>query len=88
MTESPTATSWGSALCADWIFARVPDWPGPVSATHGLGADILDDQRFVHSDDDGVAGVEFIEVSSGINLEGVPRAEEIREALAVFANAA
>ncbi|MGE0228491.1 MAG: hypothetical protein AB7I38_06420 [Dehalococcoidia bacterium] len=50
-----------------------------------LQARILDDLRFVHEDDEGVARVEFIEVSGGSNLSGVPHAEEIREALGCLA---
>lgn len=42
---------------------------------------ILDDNRFILVDDEGVAGVEFLFVSSGIDLEGVPEADEIRRAL-------
>jgi uncharacterized protein YuzE len=43
---------------------------------------ILDDLRFVHYDaTDEVWGVEFIEVSRGMNLEGVPHADEISAAL-------
>jgi len=50
-----------------------------------LRARILDDLRFVHEDEEGVAGVEFIEVSGGIDLRGVPHADEIREALRCLA---
>ncbi len=46
-----------------------------------LRARILDDRRFVQVDDDGIAGIEFLDVSSGIDLDGVPHADEIRRAL-------
>lgn len=46
---------------------------------------ILDNLRFVHEDDEGVAGVEFIEVSGGLDLAGVPHSDEIREALRCLA---
>lgn len=67
---------------ADAMFVWFRDRVGTVRTS------ILDDFRFVHHDDEGIVGVEFIEVSSGINLDVVPRADEIREALAVFATAA
>ncbi len=43
---------------------------------------ILDDNRFILVDDEGVVGLEFLFVSSGLDLEGVPQADEIRRALA------
>jgi uncharacterized protein YuzE len=42
----------------------------------------LDDRRIVDLDEDGEPiGVEFLDYSEGIDLEGVPRAEEIAQAL-------
>ena len=43
---------------------------------------ILDDFRFLHYDETGeVYAVEFIEVSKGVNLDGVPCADEIAETI-------
>lgn len=41
----------------------------------------IDDRRFVDRDDEGDVGVEILEVSRGIDLTGLPRAEEIAELL-------
>ncbi len=42
--------------------------------------DVVDGVRFLRMDDDGVAGVEFLEILHGVNLDDVPHAQEIREA--------
>jgi uncharacterized protein YuzE len=42
---------------------------------------VLDENRFIKIDDNGIVGMEFLEVSRGIDLEGVPNADEIRKAL-------
>ncbi|MGE0134718.1 MAG: DUF2283 domain-containing protein [Dehalococcoidia bacterium] len=46
---------------------------------------IIDDVRFLRMDDDGIAGVEFLDVSRGMNLDAIPHADEIREALRCMA---
>jgi len=49
---------------------------------------MLDDRRMVDFDvDNQPIGVEFLCFSEGINLEGVPRADEIAAALRAFAPA-
>lgn len=45
----------------------------------------LDDRRIVHVDDDGSpVGVELLFVSRGIDLDGVPDAEAVAEAIRSF----
>jgi uncharacterized protein YuzE len=45
----------------------------------------LDERRMIDYDVEGEPiGVELLYVSEGIDFEGLPRAEEIREALAAF----
>lgn len=45
----------------------------------------LDDRRILEWDDHGnILGVEFLDVSGGIVLDGVPRADDIRAALAAL----
>ena len=52
--------------------------PADVARTVEIGAG-----RQVDYDASGsILGVEFLEVSAGVHLEGVPHADEIREALA------
>lgn len=48
----------------------------------GRGSREIDESRFVAYDyDDQIVGVEFLNVRDGIVLEGVPRAEDIRQAI-------
>jgi uncharacterized protein YuzE len=55
------------------------DHIGPVDARR---QHLLDDRRIVDLDADGEPiGVEFLDYSAGIDLDGVPRAEEIAQAL-------
>lgn len=45
----------------------------------------LDEQRIIHRNADGsVAAVEFLFVSKGVNLEGVPEADRIAAAMRSF----
>ena len=68
---------------ADAIFASFRH----INPGEDRGARVLDDCRMVHYDEaDQVIGVEFLEVSDGIDLAGVPCAEEIAAALRAFHN--
>lgn len=48
-------------------------------------AKTLDDARLLRMDDEGVAGVEFLDVSRGLDFTGIPHGDEIREALRCLA---
>lgn len=64
---------------ADAIYIRLAQ--GRRSATKSLD----DDDRHVDEADDGSPlGVEFLNVSAGIDLKGVPRGEEIASLLAII----
>lgn len=57
-----------------------PIEPGEVASTRQI-----DERRLVDYDSAGEPiGVELLYVSEGINLDGLPRAEEIRKALTAF----
>jgi uncharacterized protein YuzE len=61
---------------ADALYVQLTEPRGQV------GTRVLDDLRFVdYDEDDSVVGVEFIQVSRGIKLDGVPRPDEIGRAL-------
>jgi uncharacterized protein YuzE len=64
---------------ADAIYAELmPRAPGDVARTSELGGGRQVDFNAAGE----VLGVEFLDVSAGIDLVDVPRADEIREALA------
>ena len=68
---------------ADAIFASFRT----IEPGEGASTEVLDDCRLVHYDHAGeIYGVEFLEVSDGINLTDVPRADEIAAALRAFRN--
>ena len=61
---------------ADAIDVKLRDWRGPLKSRP------LDDRRIVDFDEEGnVVGVEFLFVSEGIHLEGVPEADRVRKLL-------
>ncbi len=66
---------------AEAIFVRFSE----LGADSVAGVRVLDDRRNLHLAHGGeVVGVEFLDVRSGIALDGVPRADEIAAALAAF----
>lgn len=61
---------------ADAVYVTLRDHKGHLRARK------LGDGRFVHYDEtDAIVGVEFLFVSQGIDLTGIPEAERIRELL-------
>jgi uncharacterized protein YuzE len=70
---------------ADALFAGFRDLePGSVAGVHEL-----DDRRNVHLDRAGEpVGVEFLAVSAGIDFSGVPRGDEIADAIRGLAHVA
>jgi uncharacterized protein YuzE len=70
---------------ADAIYARLQ----VVVPGGARGARLLDDCRMVYYDHaDNIIGVEFLGVSEGIDLKGVPHEQEIAAALRAFGSVA
>lgn len=67
---------------ADALYVPFIFWNGQKLRTKQL-----DDRRNVDYDEDGnVVGLEFLFVSEGIDLTGVPEAERVRELLSAVRN--
>lgn len=63
---------------ADALFARIR----VITPEEVGGGDQIDGRRIVHYDRAGeVVGLEFLDASMGIDLNGLPCADELREAL-------
>ncbi|MEX2372394.1 MAG: DUF2283 domain-containing protein, partial [Dehalococcoidia bacterium] len=54
--------------------------PGDVALTEEIG----DGRQIDYNEAGEILGVEFLFVSDGLNLQGVPRAEEVNAALRAF----
>ncbi len=63
---------------ADAMYVRFRPREGHIKSTR------IDEQRVLDRDDAGIVGVEFLFVSRGVNLEGLPEAEHIAEAMRSF----
>lgn len=63
---------------ADAMYVRFRPREGHIKSTR------LDEQRVLDHDDTGVVGVEFLFVSRGVNLEGLPEADRIAEVMRSF----
>jgi len=63
---------------ADAMYVRFRPREGHIKSTR------LDEQRVLDRDDTGVVGVEFLFVSRGVNLEGLPEADRIAEVMRSF----
>jgi uncharacterized protein YuzE len=57
------------------LYVRLADAP------YDHGEDLDEDRRVDYAADGTPIGVEFLDVDEGVNLDGVPRAAEIAEAL-------
>ncbi|HRC63429.1 MAG: DUF2283 domain-containing protein [Dehalococcoidia bacterium] len=60
---------------ADAMYVRFRPKSGRITSTR------IDEQRVLDRDDQGVVGVEFLFVSRGVHLEGLPDAGAIAEAI-------
>ena len=60
---------------ADAMYVRFRDRRGAVRTRE------VHEHSLVDEDDEGVVGVELLFVSRGVTLEGLPRADELREIL-------
>lgn len=60
---------------ADALYVKFRDKRGETRTRE------IDDHRIVDEDDEGVLGIELLFVSRGVTLDGLPRAEELREML-------
>ena len=60
---------------ADAIYIKFREGAGRLSTRR------LDDRRMIDTDEDGDVGVELLFVSQGIDLDGLPRGDEIAAAL-------
>lgn len=60
------------------MYVRFRPREGHITSTR------LDEQRVLDGDEAGVVGVEFLFVSRGVNLEGLPEAERIAEVMRSF----
>lgn len=52
-----------------------------ASKPYAYGEDLDDQRRIDYAEDGSTIGVEVLSVSSGVNLEGLPHREQIREIL-------
>ena len=60
---------------ADAIYVRFREPHGSVRTQ------TVDDLRMIDHDDEGIVGIELLAVSRGLNLRGLPKADEIAVAI-------
>ncbi len=60
---------------ADAMYVRFRPRTGQITSTR------IDEQRVLDRDDDGVVGIEFLFVSRGVHVDGLPDAARIAEAI-------
>ncbi len=63
---------------ADAMYVRFRAREGHIKSTR------IDEQRVLDRDDSGVVGIEFLFVSRGVDLEGLPDPDRIADAMRSF----